>query len=44
MVDGLVPNWMARTCCVHVRMPDLDPHVPSLKQFAVEAYVLTSIS
>lgn len=25
-----------RTCVVQVRMPDLDPHVPALKQFGVE--------
>ncbi|CAE8678765.1 unnamed protein product [Polarella glacialis] len=25
-----------RTCVVQVRMPDLDPHVPSLKQFGLE--------
>mmetsp|Transcript_46905 Transcript_46905/g.109612 ORF Transcript_46905/g.109612 Transcript_46905/m.109612 type:complete len:444 (-) Transcript_46905:54-1385(-) len=26
----------SRTCCVHVRMPDLDPQIPSLKQFSLE--------
>lgn len=32
-----VPNrtW-PRNCCVQVRLPDLDPHLASLKQFALE--------
>eukprot|EP00434_Breviolum_minutum_P043421 symbB.v1.2.038707.t1/scaffold6130.1/size20737/3 len=25
-----------RSCCVQVRLPDLDPHMASLKQFALE--------
>ena len=35
-MQSLLPAGSWRSCCVQVRLPDLDPHMASLKQFALE--------
>lgn len=34
--SGVTSSGLWRSCCVQVRLPDLDPHMASLKQFALE--------